>query len=408
MVYTFTHLGSTQMPWNECKPMDERLRFIARLLEGEKMAPLCREFGISRVTGYKIFNRYKECGLDALNDRSRAPYRQANRLPYQVERTIIGIKREHPSWGAPKIRHKLVRQFQMIKTPAISTVHAVLDRHGLVKRKKRRRHKAQGTSLKAAHEPNGLWCADFKGEFMLGNRQYCYPLTITDYRSRYLIACDSLSSTRSQFAFTVFERAFKDFGLPRAIRTDNGSPFAATNALFGLSRLAVWWLRLGIDLQRIKPGQPQQNGRHERMHLTLKMEATRPAAYNFLQQQARFDAFLELYNYKRPHQALGGAYPGDIYTPSTLVYQAPPDPEYPYHDRTVRVTRCGRICIGRRKINLSTVFAGQLVGIREIEDKIWLVSFLDYDLGYFDNERGRVEPARNPFVPDRVLTICPE
>jgi len=209
------------MPWNECKPMDERLRFIVRLLEGEKMAPLCREFGISRMTGYKIFNRYQECGLDALNDRSRAPYRQANRLPYQVERTILGLKHEHPSWGAPKIRHKLARQYPMIKTPAISTVHAVLDRHGLVKRKKRRRHKAQGTPLAATHQPNGLWCADFKGEFMLGNRQYCYPLTITDYGSRYLIACDGLSSTRSEFAFTMFEQAFKDFGLPRAIRTDN-------------------------------------------------------------------------------------------------------------------------------------------------------------------------------------------
>jgi len=174
------------MPWKESKPMDERLRFIARLLEGEKMAPLCREFGISRPTGYKIFERYKECGLDGLNDRSRRPYRQSNRLPFQVERTILGIKREYPSWGAPKIREKLIRQYPMIKPPAISTVHAVLDRNGLVKRRKRRRHKAKGTTLTASHEPNGLWCADYKGEFALGNRQYCYPLTITDYHSRYL------------------------------------------------------------------------------------------------------------------------------------------------------------------------------------------------------------------------------
>lgn len=372
------------------------------------MAPLCGEFGISRVTGYKIFNRYKECGLDALNDRSRAPYRQSNRLPYQVERTILGVKKEHPSWGAPKIRDKLVRQYPMIKTPAISTVHAVLDRNGLVRRRKRRRYKARGTPLSAAHEPNGLWCADFKGEFTLGNKQYCYPLTVTDYRSRYLLACDGLTSTRSDFAFTVFERAFKDFGLPGAIRTDNGVPFASGNALFGLSRLAVWWLRLGINIQRIKPGHPQQNGYHERMHLTLKKEATKPAAFNFLQQQERFDDFIRVYNHERPHQALGGAYPGDLYTPSVRVYEPPPDPEYPYHDRTVRVTRCGRICVGKRKINLSTVFAGQLVGIREVEEQIWLVSFLDYDLGFFDKERGRVEPAPNPFEPDKVLTMCPE
>lgn len=388
--------------------MDERLRFVARLLEGEKMAPLCREFGISRVTGYKIFNRYKECGLDALCDRSRRPYRQANRLPFQVERCILGFKHDHPSWGAPKIRDKLIRQYPMIKPPAISTVHAVLDRNGLVKRRKRRRHKPEGTSLNEAREPNGLWCADYKGEFKLGNRQYCYPLTITDYRSRYLLACEGMSSTRSDFAFTVFERVFKDFGLPRAIRTDNGVPFASPNALFGLSKLSIWWLRLGIAIERIRPGHPQQNGRHERMHLTLKKEATKPASFNFLQQQERFDRFVDVYNNERPHQALNGAYPGEVYTPSARVYRPPPEPDYPFHDRSVRVTRCGRICIGKRKINLSTVFAGQVIGIREVDDKIWLVSFLDYDLGFFDAEQGRVEPAQNPFAPEKVLTMSPE
>ena len=396
------------MPWQECKPMDERLKFIGRLLAGEKMAVLCREFGISRVTGHKIFSRYKECGLDGLYDRSRAPYRQANQLPYQVERTILGIKKEYPTWGAPKIRDKLIRQYPMIPVPAVSTIHAALDRHGLVKRRKRRRHKAQGTALNSAGQPNGLWCADYKGEFMLGNHQYCYPLTITDYRSRYLLACEGLASTKSDFAFSVFERAFKDFGLPVAIRTDNGTPFAAPCALFGLSRLAVWWLRLGIQLQRIQPGKPQQNGRHERMHLTLKKEATKPAAFNFLQQQERFDDFMRVYNHARPHQGLGGAYPGDIYTPSARVYQPPTEPEYPYHDRTIRVTRCGRLCMGQRKINFSVVFAGQLVGIREVADQVWQVSFLEYDLGYFDQEQDRVEPGPNPFAPDKVLTMCPE
>jgi transposase InsO family protein len=396
------------MPWKECRPMDERLRFIARLLEGDKMAPLCREFGISRVTGYKIFNRYKECGLDALNDRSRRPYRQANKLPFQIERSILGIKREHPSWGAPKIRDKLVRQYHMIKPPAISTVHAVLDRNGLVQRRKRRRHKAEGTALVAAHDPNGLWCADYKGEFMLGSKQYCYPLTITDYRSRYLLACEGLESTRSEFAFSVFEQTFKEFGLPKAIRTDNGGPFASANALFGLSKLSVWWLRLGIQIQRIKPGNPQQNGRHERMHLTLKKEATKPASFNFLQQQERFDQFIRVYNNERPHQALGGAYPGDVYTPSARVYEPPPQPDYPFHDRSVRVTRCGRICFDKRKINLSTAFAGHTVGIREVADQIWIVSFMHYDLGFFDKETGRVEPALNPFTPEKVLTMSPE
>jgi putative transposase len=285
-------------------------------------------------------------------------------------------------------------------------VHAVLDRHGLVKRRKRRRYKAQGTELSDAQTPNGLWCADYKGEFMLGNRKYCYPLTISDYCSRYLLACEGLESTKEPFAFAVFEEVFKEYGMPRAIRTDNGLPFASPNALFGLSRLSVWWLRLGIDIERIKPGNPQQNGRHERMHLTLKHEATKPASFNFLQQQARFDSFIEEYNNDRPHEALAMKYPAELYTPSTRVYEPPQEPEYPFHDRTVRITQCGRICIGRRKINLSRVFAGQTVGIKEVADKIWLVSFLEYDLGFFDQDEGRVEPASNPFIP-KVLPMSP-
>ena len=394
------------MPWRECKRMDERLRFVARLLDGEKMAALCREFGISRPTGYKVFNRYKDLGLEGLLDRTRRPYRHANRLPFQVERTIVTLRQEHPTWGAVKIRAKLIRDFPMVPTPAKSTVHAVLDRHDLVEPRKRRRYKAQGTPLSSTSSPNGLWCADFKGEFMLGNRQYCYPLTVTDYSSRFLLACEGLESTQSTFAFAVFERVFKEYGLPQAIRTDNGVPFASPNALFGLSRLSVWWLRLGINLERIKPGHPQQNGRHERLHLTLKKQATKPASYNFLQQQRRFDDFLEVYNCQRPHQALNGRYPAELYTPSPRAYRAPAPPEYPFHDRTVRVTQCGRICIGKRKINLSIVFAGQFVGIREVADRIWLVSFLDFDLGYFDEAAARVEPGANPFA-SKVLTMSP-
>ena len=386
--------------------MDERLRFVARLLDGEKMAALCREFGISRPTGYKIFNRSRNLGLEGLLDRSRRPYRQANRLPFQVERTIVSLRQEHPTWGAVKIREKILRDFPMVPPPAKSTVHAVLDRHGLVPQRKRRRYKAQGTPLSSTSSPNGLWCADFKGEFMLGNRQYCYPLTVTDYSSRFLLACEGLESTQSTFAFAVFERVFKEYGLPQAIRTDNGVPFASSNAMFGLSRLSVWWLRLGINLERIKPGNPQQNGRHERMHLTLKKEATKPASYNFLQQQDRFDRFMGVYNNERPHQALDGRYPAELYTPSPRVYRTPDPPVYPFHDRTMLVTQCGRICIGSRKINLSTVFAGQFVGIREVADKIWLVSFLDFDLGFFDEAAARVEPGANPFA-SKVLTMSP-
>ena len=396
------------MPWKECDRMDERLKFVAKILDGEKMAVVCREFGISRKTGYKIFNRYKDYGLRGLEDRARSPYRHAKQTPMQVEKAILRIKREHMTWGAPKIRHKLIKEIPVIKPPAVSTIHAILDRHGLVKRRKRRRHKAKGTELSTALAPNALWCADYKGQFKLGNKKYCYPLTITDQRSRYLLACEGLDSTKEDGAFPVFERVFKEFGLPGAIRTDNGVPFSVAHALFGLSRLSVWWLRLGISIERIKPGHPQQNGRHERMHLTLKKEATKPPGFSFLQQQAMFEDFVEGYNNDRPHEALGGLYPAEVYTPSSREYFHPEPPEYPFHDRSILVTQCGRICIGRRKINLSTVFAGQYVGVREIADEVWLVSFMDYDLGFFDGTENKVAPVgQNPFAP-KVLPMSSE
>jgi len=395
------------MPWKVCKPMDERLKFIARLLDGEPMTSLCREFGISRKTGYKIQARYNACGLEALTDRSRRPYRQANQLPMQIEKLIVRLKQDKPSWGAPKIRERLRRLHPDVHLPAISTVHAVLDRHGLVKhRGKRRRELREGTALSHALEPNALWCADYKGEFMLADRRYCYPLTVTDFASRYLIGCEALSTTKEAYAFTVFERLFKEFGLPAAIRTDNGVPFASPNALFNLSKLSVWWLRLGIAIERIKPGCPQENGRHERMHLTLKLETTKPAGANFLQQQARFDDFIDSYNTERPHQALGMRCPAELYRPSARPYRGLPHLDYPFHDKTVTVTTCGRICYKQRKINLSTVFAGQSVGIKQTDDRIWLVSFMQYDLGYFDDETCRLEPLQSPFGP-KVLPMSP-
>jgi putative transposase len=396
------------MPWKECHVMDERVRFVARRLEGESMAALCTEFGISRKTGYKIFERYKDFGVEGLTDRSRRPYRQANRLPAQLEATIVRLKREYRDWGAPKIREKLRRQaIGLAQLPAISTVHAVLDRHGLVKRRRRRAHSTAATFLSRPTEPNALWCADYKGEFMLGNRRYCYPLTITDFASRYLLACDALSTTKALFAFPVFERAFKEFGVPLAIRTDNGLPFAAPTALYRLSKLAVWWLRLGIHLERIAPGQPQQNGRHERMHLTLKKEATKPAAANVLQQQARFDAFVDRYNQDRPHQALAMKVPGDVYVRSPRVYRGLEELTYPFHDATFTVTHCGRICFHGRKVNLSHAFAGQNVGVTQVGERIWLVTFMQYDLGYFDDETCRLEPIENPFG-SKVLPMSQE
>jgi len=384
----------------ECSVMEERLRFVARLLEGEAMTDLCREFGISRKTGYKIFDRYKEHGLEALTDRSRRPVRYANQLPPQIEGLIVSLKRDKPHWGARKIRELLVRRLDGdLRVPAKSTIHAVLHRHGLVKPIGRPRHRASGTPLSAGAAPNALWCADFKGEFKLGNGHYCYPLTVTDHASRFLLLCEALDSTREDLAVTAFERLFAERGLPHAIRSDNGVPFASPNALFNLSKLSVWWLRLGIDIERIKPGHPQQNGRHERMHLTLKKEATRPPGMNSLQQQARFDDFMSEFNTERPHEALGMKCPAEIYSASPRPYNGLLELTYPMHDRDLLVTACGRICTHRKRVNISTVLAGQRLGIKEVDEGIWLVSFMHYDLGYIDLEQKTLQPIDNPFGP---------
>ena len=271
------------MPWKGSSVMDERMRFVIRLKDGESMAFLCREFGIARKTGYKIVELYEQYG-PRWSQRAvpRRPFRYANptsrsrwRPPSSPRR-----KRRKPHWGARKIRERLLcRLPHAVKVPAASTIHAVLDRHGLVSRMRRSRSRAEGTALSDGLHPNDLWCTDYNGEFQLGDKRYCYPLTVTDRASRFLLLCKALESNRQELAFPAFERLFRERGLPLAIRSDNGVPFAAP-------QLSVWWLRLGIAIERIRPGHPQQNGRHERMHLTLKKEATRPAGGNILQQQA--------------------------------------------------------------------------------------------------------------------------
>jgi transposase InsO family protein len=364
--------------------MEERLRFVARLLDGEGMSDVCRQFGISRKTCYKIWERYRQEGLEALSDRSRRPVRYANQLPDQIERLIVEARRGKPHWGARKIRELLVRKLAgEVRIPARSTVHAVLDRHGLVSqaRKRRRANKAEGTALSQAAQPNDLWCADFKGEFKTGNGRYCYPLTVTDQASRMILACEALESTKEAPVIEAFLRLFRDRGQPSAIRSDNGLPFASPNGLYNLSKLSVFWLRLGIAIERIKPGHPQQNGRHERMHRTLKQETTRPAGMNALQQQARFDDFISEFNEERPHEALGMRMPAEVYSPSSRPYEGLPEVDYPFHDKDILVTACGRICMHRKKINVSTVLAGQRLAIKEVDDGIWLISFMHYDLG---------------------------
>lgn len=386
------------MPWKETSVMDERMKFVGRLLSGEQMARVCRESGISRVTGYKIWNRYKDQGARSLENRSRAPHIHPNRLPFGVEELIVRLKKEKPNWGAPKIRELISKRHSDLKLPAISTVHCVLDRHGLVKKDRRRKKfTAVAGYLSNPQEANDLWCADFKGQFRMKNHEYCFPLTITDFKSRFLIGCEALSSTAENPCYSVFDEAFQEHGLPNAIRTDNGVPFASGNSLWGMTRLSIWWIRLGIKIERIEPGNPQQNGRHERMHRTLKLEATKPAGSHLLQQQEKFYGFKRDYNYERPHQALEMKCPAEVYRKSSRLYEGVKEITYPDCERSILVSNCGRVCLKKGKIHVSRAFANQPVGLEEVDDNIWSVHFMDYEIGYFDEFSRKFAPKLDPF-----------
>jgi putative transposase len=268
-----------------------------------------------------------------------------------------------------------------------------------VKKNKRRdkKYKPVASYLSTPSKPNDLWCTDFKGQFKMKNKDYCFPLTLSDAASRLLLSCEALSSTAENTCFSVFEEAFQEYGLPTAIRSDNGVPFACGNSLWNLSKLSLWWIRLGIKIERIKPGNPQQNGRHERMHRTLKLEAATPAKSNLLQQQERFDEFIKEYNTERPHQALDMKCPSDIYTKSEKQYKGLPDITYPGYDSSILLSNCGRICFRRMKIHLSKAFANQPVGIKEVDSGIWQVDFMSYNLGFFDSESKKFTPHEDPF-----------
>jgi transposase InsO family protein len=299
----------------------------------------------------------------------------------------------------------LRRLSHAVKVTACSTIHAILDRHGLVTRAKRSRTRIAGTPLSSGLTPKALWCIDYKSEFQLGNKRYCYPLTVTDHASRYLLLCEAMESNQEQFARAAFERSSQN-----GVYRKRSARTAAYSLLHPWSlqslELSVWWLLLGISIERIRPGHPQQNGRHERMHLTLKKGSHPAASRQPPATAAKFDPFLEEFNNERPHEALDMKCPVEVYTASTRPYRGLGEPHYPFHDKTVVVTNCGRLCLYRKKINLSTSLAGQAVGIKEVDDGIWLVSFMDYDLGYVDLEEKTLQPLNNPFGP-KVLPMSP-
>jgi len=380
------------MPWKVSQPVDERMRLIARVLDGERMTDVCREFGISRKTGNKFLDRYKKMGPGGLEDLTRRPAKLARQSSPQVQKLIVDLKGDKPTWGAAKIREYLIQKNPSVRFPVRSTVHEILDRNGLVRKQGRgkRKYPAYPTHLGRAHESNEIWCTDFKGQFRLGNRKYCYPLTISDQFSRFLLCCEGLESTRETEVSQMFRAVFEEYGLPEAIRSDNGCPFS-TRTVLGLSKLSVWWMRLGIRLERIQPGHPEQNGRHERMHRTLKeATAVRPAS-NFLQQQELFDSFREEYNEERPHESLKMKTPKSVYRPSKKSYpEHLPIPEYTEHDFVRIVYPAGGVRFGgKSSFFLSAALAGQPIGLTQAEEKLWRVSFMDLDLGYYDEETNR-------------------
>ena len=378
------------MPWLETVPMQQRTEFLEAHDEALfTMTELCARFGISRKTGYKWLARVAAGGRRALGDQSRAPHHCPHRIPEDIARLICEARRAHPEWGPVKLLAWLAPRHPSLAWPAASTAGDLLVREGLVTKRRRRRPVTHpGVVPPTTTEPNDLWTADFKGQFTTTDGIYCYPLTIADQHSRFLLACHGVPSTHAVLARPIFERTFREYGLPHAIRTDNGVPFATT-ALHGLSDLNVWWMRLGIQHQRIHPGCPQENGAHERMHRTLKRGAIRPPRANLAAQQRAFNAFRLEYNTERPHAYLHGQTPGSRYHESPRAYPTRlPVPTYPGHFLVKKVTFAGTVRFQYRLLYIATALTDQLVGLEETDDGIWSLFFHTVLLGKLDERDG--------------------
>ena len=383
------------MPWRTSSAMDQRLLFIADYQRRVfSIAQLCRRFDVSRPTAYKWIGRYEAQGPAGLHDRSRRPHASPDATAQSVVDALLEARRRHPTWGPKKLLTILQRRHPKWSWPARSTAADILKRHGLVRARRRsvrRGHPGRpGTAMDA---PNATWTADFKGQFKTRDGIYCYPLTIADGYSRYLLACQSLNGTTHDDTKQVFRRIFQEFGLPNRIRTDNGTPFAST-ALGRLSRLSVWWIRLGITPELIEPAKPYQNGRHERMHKTLKAEATRPPAASRRAQQRRFNTFQHEYNHQRPHEALQQQTPAALYQPADRPFPDRLTPiEYPSHWEVRLVSKNGGIRWNGHWLGVSHVLAEQHIALEEIDNGIWTVYFGSHDLGRFHERTLSIKDA---------------
>jgi putative transposase len=386
------------MPWRVETPMSQRQDFVEAWARGHwHSSELCARFGISRKTGYKWWHRYERGGLPALVDASRRPDRSPTALDAALGALLLRTRQAHPTWGPRKLLAYLsARHPRYTGWPVASTVGALLKREGLVRSRRRRPAPGHpGRPLTPMDAPNALWSADFKGQFRLGTGAYCYPLTIIDGYSRYLLACRGLETIATSSTRSVFEGIFRTYGLPDRIRTDNGPPFA-TCALGRLSALSVWWIKLGITPELIQPAHPEQNGRHERMHRTLKAEATRPPGATLRGQQRRFDHFQREYNDERPHEALAQLPPARHYhrSPRSYTGRLRP-PEYPRHFETRYVSTNGGIRWHHRWVNVSHVLAEEWVGLDEVADGVWSVYFGPLLLGRLDERDYRLHGQHN-------------
>jgi putative transposase len=389
------------MPWKECCVREERFRFIEDWRSDDwTISELCRHYEVSRATGYKWISRYQEAGLDGLRDQSRAPHQRPNGLTEEMQDVILGVKAKHPTWGAPKIRGQIMNHRGDLTLPAESTIGALLKRSGLTADRRNKRMLSRPSTEPLAHacSANEVWSADFKGCFHTADRERIDPLTITDNYSRYLFRCQSLKAADTAHSKPVFEAAFREFGLPRRIRTDNGAPFGS-NGETGLTALSAWWIRLGIVPERIQAGKPQQNGRHERMHRTLKQETASPPAANRRRQQERFDIFRKEYNQERPHQALGQKPPASFYTCSPRQYpERIRDAEYPAGWPVRRLTKGGQLTWKAGYVFVSHAMAGDLVGLEPLDSGIWRVWFYHYEAGILDEATSRLRRPGAPYT----------
>ena len=392
------------MPWKVKEPMDERVSLIGDWKSGNySITELSRIYGVSRKVIYKWTRRYEGRGIEGLKELSRAPLSHPNETKGEIVRELIQEKMEHGKWGPKKLLSHLQRSRPEVQWPSVCTVEKWLKRHGLVKeRRRRRRIPPYSEPFLQCDEPNKVWSADFKGQFRLGDGKWCYPLTLSDNMSRYLLVCRGFGSPCHKDTQKWFEWAFRKYGLPTSIRTDNGTPFAG-RGITGLSRLSAWWIRLGIRPERIECGKPQQNGRHERMHRTLKEETATPAMADMNQQQMRFEEFRRQYNDERPHEALGMNTPSSVYEASRMCYPGKVlDPQYDEGVSVRRVRDGGEISFIGNYYFLSEVLAGQYVGLREINEGCYEVKFNFHPICTIDLKEMKVRPIQKKVLPMSV------